>query len=323
MQFYFVTISISIVLIDISIARIYYNHQARSVLNFIQHEYSPDHLSIVSFDENDRNVQKIIRHLLSPKTLSKWDHYNLVSFSMPKVKAIHNGVKQTLTNIIAIMSSANKNTWNKYLDLMAMTDVGSSVLLVVGNLERNDIQNLEEMLHKHSVNKMFYLVYQTELDPRKTVWYQVTSLNNYTYSIINQLELDSNEMPIKHYDMQGLEIVSITLSWAPYFTLVRCKEDMTNCGGEGYLADVMDILGDMMNFKWESDGEINENWGTTAISGPSNSSGVWGGVVGNVFNGTYQLSIRYTCLNFVTISPQHNLCNYLSYEINITIFFVF
>ena len=305
MQFYFVTISISIVLIDISIARIYYNHQARSVLNFIQHEYSPDHLSIVSFDQNDINVQKMIRHLLSPKTLSKWDHYNLVSFSMPKVKAIHNGVKQTLTNIIAIMSSANKNTWNKYLDLMAMTDVGSSVLLVVGNLERNDIQNLEEMLHKHSVNKMFYLVYQTELDPRKTLWYQVTSLNNYTYSIINQLELDSNEMPIKHYDMQGLEIVSITLTWAPYFTLVRCKEDMTNCGGEGYLADVMDILGDMMNFKWESDGEINENWGTTAISGPSNSSGVWGGVVGNVFNGTYQLSIRYTlskfCNNFSPI----------------------
>ena len=304
MQFYFVTISISIVLINISIARIYYNHQARSVLNFIQHEYSPDHLSIVSFDENDRNVQKMIRHLLSPKTLSKWDHYNLVSFSMPKVKAIHNGVKQTLTNIIAIMSSANKNTWNKYLDLMAMTDVGSSVLLVVGNLERNDIQNLEEMLHKHSVNKMFYLVYQTELDPRKTLWYQVTSLNNYTYSIINQLELDSNEMPIKHYDMQGLEIVSITLSWAPYFTLVRCKEDMTNCGGEGYLADVMDILGDMMNFKWGSDGEINENWGTTAISGPSNSSGVWGGVVGNVFNGTYQLSIRYTLSKFCNnLSP--------------------
>ena len=92
--------------------------------------------------------------------------------------------------------------------------------------------------------------------------------------------------------MQGLEIVSITLSWAPYFTLTNCKEDMTKCGGEGYLADVMDILGNMMNFQWQSHGEINENWGTTAISGPSNSSGVWGGVVGNVFNGTYQLSIR-------------------------------
>ena len=289
---YFVTISISIVLIDISIAKIYFNHQARSVLNFIRHEYSPDHLSIVSFDQNDKNVQKMIRHLLSPKTRSKWDHYNQVSFSVPKPKAIYNGGKHTLTNIIAITSSTNKNTCNKYLDLMAMTDVGSSVLLVVGNLERNDIQNLEEMLHKHSVNKMFYLVYQTELDPRKTLWYQVTSLNHYTYSIINELELDSNEMPIKHYDMQGLEIVSITLSWAPYFTLVHCKEDLTSCGGEGYLADVMDILGSMMNFKWQSHAEINENWGTTAISGPSNSSGVWGGVVGNVFNGTYQLSIR-------------------------------
>ena len=105
MQFYFVTISISIVLIDISIAKIYFNHQARSVFNYIRHEYSPDHLSIVSFDQNDINVQKMIRHLLSPKTLSKWDHYNLVSFCMPKPKAIHNGVKQTLTNTIAITTS--------------------------------------------------------------------------------------------------------------------------------------------------------------------------------------------------------------------------
>ena len=42
-----------------------------------------------------------------------------------------------------------------------------------------------------------------------------------------------------------------------------------------------------MNFTWESHQEVNNDWGLNQYQ-----SGGWGGVVGNVFNGTYQLSIR-------------------------------
>ena len=102
----------------------------------------------------------------------------------------------------------------------------------------------------------------------------------------------ANRKLVEEYNMQGTHIVSIALSWAPYFKLDGCNEFQKECKSEGYLADVMNALGEKMNFTWESHGEINNTWGTTAISGPSNSSGIWGGVVGNVFNGTYQLSIR-------------------------------
>ena len=71
----------------------------------------------------------------------------------------------------------------------------------------------------------------------------------------------------------------------------NCVEP-TKCHSGGYLAEVMDILGSMMNFTWETHQESEGNWGTKPSFGPANSSGVWGGIVGSVFNGTYQLSIR-------------------------------
>ena len=123
-------------------------------------------------------------------------------------------------------------------------------------------------------------------------WYRVMTLNGHKFSIVNRVKFDENGRLIEKYDMKGSHIISVTLSWAPYFTLLDCSDDEKDCKSEGYLTDVMNILGNMMNFTWESHSEADRNWGTTVISGPSNSSGTWGGVVGHVFNGSYQLSIR-------------------------------
>ena len=118
------------------------------------------------------------------------------------------------------------------------------------------------------------------------------TLDGYEESVINLLRFDSSGRIVEGYDMQGLHIISVTLSWAPYFTLYDCKKDQKTCSSKGYLTDVMNILGDKMNFTWESHEEKHNDWGTTAISGPSNSNGIWGGVVGEIFKGNYQLSIR-------------------------------
>ena len=119
------------------------------------------------------------------------------------------------------------------------------------------------------------------------------TLHGNNKSIVNQMEFDSNGRLIEEYDMKGSHILSITLSWAPYFSLLNCSDDGQDCKSEGYLTDVMNSLGNMTNFTWESHSDIDGNWGTTVVSGPSNSSGTWDGVVGHVFNGSYQLSIRY------------------------------
>lgn len=61
----------------------------------------------------------------------------------------------------------------------------------------------------------------------------------------------------------------------------------TGCQSVGYLKNMMDSLGELLNFTWECHQEVNDNWGLI-----QNDMGGWDGVVGNIFNGTYQLSIR-------------------------------
>ena len=85
---------------------------------------------------------------------------------------------------------------------------------------------------------------------------------------------------------------SSALSWEPYLSITNCADTGQECNSKGYLADVMDILGVMMNFTWESHAQREKDWGIIPISGPPNASGIWGGVIGDVFNGTYPLSVR-------------------------------
>ena len=98
------------------------------------------------------------------------------------------------------------------------------------------------------------------------VWHRVITVNDYNTSVINRVEIDPGGSLSEYYDMKGFHLISTTLSWAPYFTLIDCDQDQKNCQSEGYLTDVMNILGETMNFTWESHGEIDGNWGTTTTA---------------------------------------------------------
>ena len=47
----------------------------------------------------------------------------------------------------------------------------------------------------------------------------------------------------------------------------------------------------MYNFTWVCTKEPDGKWGVVPISGPANASGTWGGIMGKVFNKTFQLSV--------------------------------
>jgi hypothetical protein len=281
-------------------AKLDYHYTVKNILKFFQAEYNLDHLSFVSYDQDDKNVNKMIQQFISSEILSQ----DVISFCVHHPASIGNSSTFYDTylpkNVLAVASASKPQNWENYLEFMTKLQVKSSVLLFVGDMDSQQWQLFMDMSNNLFKNALFYVVFQ-DTSPKAMVWYRVITVKSYKTSVINPLQIDSGGRLTENYDMQGLHIISITLSWAPYFTLLDCNEDKQNCQSEGYLTDVMNILGEMMNFTWESHGEIEGNWGTTSISGPSNSSGVWGGVVGNVFNGSYPLSIRYfICGNFLT-----------------------
>ena len=275
-----------------------YQHTARNVLDFFNDEQKLKHLSIVTFDSNKTNVKRMIYHFASSRLSSKEMHYFSVYHSPSTLQhsiSSHtrkDGGEVLHDNVLVITTFQSSNSWEKILNLLVAAKVESSIMMFVGKFEAAQSMLFTNMLDNLSKNSMFYLAHQNQYRANEIVWYRVTTLTGHEKAVVHQLKYDSEGNVLKDYDMQGFHVVSISESWAPYFSLFDCTPDKRNCRSEGYLTDVMNILGTMMNFTWESHGEIDGNWGTTAMSGPSNSSGVWGGVVGNVFNGTYQLSIR-------------------------------
>ena len=148
------------------------------------------------------------------------------------------------------------------------------------------------------------------------MWNQVLTLDHYDQIVINPLKFQQgNGIIIEEYNLQGLHLVSMTLSWAPFFTVSNCKEGKhpkgpnKNCEFSGYLYETMNLFSKGLNFTWESHAEPDNKWGTAPMSGPANVSGEWGGIFGYLMRHEYQLSIstwvwnenRNDMFDFITI----------------------
>ena len=95
------------------------------------------------------------------------------------------------------------------------------------------------------------------------------------------------------YDLEGLQLRSISLPWAPYLSQTNCTDegDSQQCENNGYLIDFMEMTRQIYNFTYISLKDINDDWGLSPKSGPFNLSGTWSGVMGDVINGEYDMSL--------------------------------
>ncbi len=94
------------------------------------------------------------------------------------------------------------------------------------------------------------------------------------------------------YDLQGLNVTSIALNWAPYLTIEDCDEQGTNCVKNfGALIDLARIVGRMFNLSVISTRDPDGDWGVYPKSGPHDYTGEWGGVMGKASKRKYYLRI--------------------------------
>ena len=275
---------------------------SKNILEFCENNaLASDHTTFISFDENDKIVNRLLHHLLSSTQTSHQIAYKNTYLPSSKQHISSNSSMQLSETVVAIGTTSNSSNWQQYLDIIAGSKIRSSIFILVGEATPTHITLINTFFNDLSRDSLFYFAYHTNQPPDYRIkWNQVTTLRGYSQSVVNNLQFDSLGKIREKYDMQGLHLVSLTLSWAPYFTLYGCNKFGTGCNSKGYLTDVMDILGKMMNFTWESHKEPNDNWGTNVVSGPPNSSGVWDGVMGEVFNGKYQFSLRYEKRLFIT-----------------------
>jgi hypothetical protein len=271
---------------------------AENVFNVIENGFANPRrqLHVISFNLEDKIVHRLGLELLAASKMrasgGKTRSY-YTKIQLGDNQKNFNGTTINLNrNIVAIASSSNSSFWPKYLDLMTKSKVDSAILVFAGCLGVNKERLLREQIQTLSKNAMFYLTYQLKHTQQDFLWNRVISVAGYKQKVRNNLQFDSGGNLIVNYDLQGLHIESMTESWEPYIKIYGCNDEKKQCKSEGYLADVMDSIGKIMNFTWVAHGRKDSNWGAEPLPASLNSSRMWGGVLGDISYGDYPISIR-------------------------------
>ena len=195
--------------------------------------------------------------------------------------------------LVLVTSSTSRN-WRNYIEIITSTKIMSCVVICIGQLPNEKLQEVTQSLIKQSENAYFYWLGIKFGKPNSMDWKQIISVKNNKKIIATPIEFDSFGRAVLTKNLNGMHINCTNLDWSPWFKFSDCKgPNTTNCSGVGYLADVMNIFGARFNFTWSCDKEPEGNWGNIRpILGPRNASGSWGGIFGLVINGTYQTSIN-------------------------------
>ena len=189
------------------------------------------------------------------------------------------------------------NTFQMYMEDIGNHKIRKTILLFVDHFDSNQESKLNVALNNLVIgNAWFSVMYQNYSNTTK--YRNILSLQNNTKTLVQNIELTESNQIVEKHDLEGLELISNTLSWAPYFEISNCKDthndDMgKDCEMRGYLNDFMNLMGNIANFTWTSHSPTDGSWGSM------DENGVWTtGPMGSVTQDEYHLSISYWTWTF-------------------------
>ena len=168
---------------------------------------------------------------------------------------------ESFTDTLVIFDGFN-NDFEHSLKIIQSRKILKSILVV--KEERMDL--FQTQLENIGSNSLFYLLSYNETNLN---WQQVFTLKDkYKMDIvINNLKFDSSGRVIENYDFKGIKIITNSMTWSPYISLVDCNEKGTMCSSYGSLVDLMSFWARDFNFTWEIHDNLNRDWGMKPKSG--------------------------------------------------------
>ena len=241
-----------------------------------------EELELFLVDNGHRYVDLIYNN-----SSTNWAGFRPKAISVAKLKSGEN-YRATHKTFGIFTFEDEKDDLETILGVITQRKVKTSLLLCMTPI-RNGESALKKQLEKIRAIGLFYVAIINT--PFKTSWYQVITLE--TGSVMEELTFaDNSYLILESYNLQGLQIRSTTLTWAPFLTINDCNKMGLECRTNyGYLKDYMDLLALKFNFTYISHRNTENDWGVIPKEGPYNISGTWGGVMGDVINKQYDMSI--------------------------------
>ena len=177
------------------------------------------------------------------------------------------------------------DNYEDYLKIVVKRKVRKSLLVFTNNGVDENMMELLQYVDRMLTPCYFYVTNLAHESKAET-WHQVFSLNSGT--VFDTLTFEDNSLRIlESINLQGLEVTSTTLPWAPFYTIDDCNDVGLDCAiTYGLLQDYMDLLSNQFNFTCISHKNLDNDWGLVP-----KENGSYGGVLGDMYSKKYDITI--------------------------------
>ena len=218
--------------------------------------FDNDHTNVNTFQDQFMAKSKHLQNVYSKSISTTSSETNTVS-------AIADMLDFYKDSLIIIASPDNPSHWSEYLHLLTKTKIMSSILVFAEPATPGQVNAIKLQMETLTKNTFFYWTWVDNSNTRKSIWNRVITMDNVPQVVINELKFNQFGHIVEDYDMQGLHIMSTTVSWPPYIYLSEeCKVQKkfnAKCKRYGFLVDALDALGRKSNFTWESHADPEDN----------------------------------------------------------------
>ena len=279
--FYIAYLSIMLILPTVVTDKRLHNLSAK-VLEFCHHN-GMKYLTYITNTEPHFEARIFLQISTSRSKRSTYTRLSTAGYSDYADKLIYD---QDNLVIVSTMDSMKIKT---DLEIISSRKIMTTVMVIIDPIDEKFILKLKDMAKNMSKNMFFYLIYNEKSDNERILFKRVIAVQNNEKVLIQNIDFHTNGKMKSNYDLEGMHIPCITLSWAPFAELTKCNlDDKKNCVSEGYLPELLDLVAKKLNFTWHCDEEPNGDWGVIP-----NATGAYGGVMGKISNGLYPLGVSF------------------------------
>ncbi len=194
-------------------------------------------------------------------------------------------------------------------DVLALAAWRPHQVMVV---DTGEWDSLPEHLEKVQLSTSFFYMRIARGQLLSSLWMLLT-WKRQRILVKNEWKLDSTTNGyVPSYDMQGIELTSLTPPWPPWMTNFECQPDNSRCKTEGILTDLMEELQSQMNFTLRVD--QNSVWGSVPKEGTfREGNAVFEGAMGAIVSNDYDVGLsawgirldRSAYLDYSMTLPDH------------------
>ena len=101
-----------------------------------------------------------------------WDNKNIAPFSSP-----YHHFDFHKDSLLVIASSSNNSNWQRYIEIFTNIKIKTGLLIMIGHLENDQVEEVNRILDELSKNTLFYWTYTTQYqDTTVQIWKQIITL---------------------------------------------------------------------------------------------------------------------------------------------------